>query len=74
MGSLVKSLGVDKMSVGDRWQLVEEILDTLANDSENSDIPQSHKDELDRRLAAAEANPRAGASWKEVKARLQGRA
>lgn len=36
----------------------------------NRDIPQSHKDELERRLAACEADPTAGAPWIEVKARL----
>lgn len=36
------------------------------------DIPQSHKEELDRRLAAYQDNPDAGSPWEEVKARLQG--
>ena len=70
MGSLAKSMGVDKLSVAERWQLVDEILDNLAAGPEVLDIPQSHKDELDRRLAAAEAAPRAGSSWREVKTRL----
>lgn len=74
MGSLAKSMGVEKLSVAERWQLVDEILDNLAGEPEALDIPQSHKDELDRRLAAAEAAPQAGSSWQEVKARLQGRA
>ena len=38
----------------------------------SQDIPQSHQEELDRRLAACKANPDAGSPWQEVKARLQG--
>ena len=38
----------------------------------SSKIPNSHKEELDRRLAALEANPQAGSSWDDVKVRLKG--
>jgi hypothetical protein len=34
------------------------------------DIPDWHKDELDRRLAEEEESPEAGSAWAEVKARL----
>ena len=71
MQSHVTALGIDKLSVAERILLVEEIWDSIAADPEGLEIPQSHKDELDRRLAAYEANPKAGASWEEVKSRLQ---
>ena len=35
------------------------------------EFPQSHKDELDRRLAARDANPDSGTRWEDVKTRLQ---
>ena len=35
------------------------------------DFPESHRKELDRRLAAADADPAAGRPWKEVWARLR---
>ena len=50
---------------------MEEIWDSIVAEAEALDIPQSHKDKLDRRLAAYYADPRAGSSWKDVKTRLQ---
>jgi putative addiction module component (TIGR02574 family) len=53
--------------------LVEDLWDSIAASIDAMDIPQSHKDELDRRNAAFEADPQAGSSWEEVKARLDRR-
>lgn len=62
---------ITAMSVPERIRLVQLILDSIAAEQELPDtIPQSHKDELDRRLAAYETNPTAGSTWDEVKARL----
>ena len=71
MQTTVKSLGIDRLSLAERILLVEEIWDSIAAEAEALDVPQSHKDELDRRLAAYHADPHAGSSWEEVKARLQ---
>jgi putative addiction module component (TIGR02574 family) len=71
MHTTVKSLGIDRLSLAERILLVEEIWDSIAAEAEAMEVPQSHKDELDRRLVAYHADPQAGASWEEVKARLQ---
>ena len=71
MHTTAKSLGIDRLSLAERILLVEEIWDSIAAEAEALDVPQSHKDELDRRLAAYRADPHAGSSWEEVKARLQ---
>ncbi len=71
MQATAKSLGIDQLSLAERILLVEEIWDSIAAEAEALEIPQSHKDELDRRLAASQADPRAGSTWEEVKARLQ---
>jgi putative addiction module component (TIGR02574 family) len=71
MHTTAKSLGIDRLSLAERILLVEEIWDSIAAEAEALDVPQSHKDELDRRLTAYHADPHAGASWEEVKARLQ---
>jgi putative addiction module component (TIGR02574 family) len=70
MGTSAKALGIDRLSVGDRIQLVEEIWESILDDSETMELPQSHRDELDRRLEAREANPQGGSTWDEVRARL----
>lgn len=72
MEATAKSLGIDQLSIADRLRLVEEIWDSIAVEADALDIPQSHRDELDRRLAAYQADPHSGSSWEEVKARLTG--
>ena len=71
MSTSARALGIDRLSVDDRLLLVEEIWDSIADSVESMEIPQSHKDELDRRLAALKDDPRAGSTWEDVKARLQ---
>ena len=71
MDARVKSLGIDRLSLAERIVLVEEIWDSIAAEAELLEVPQSHKDELDLRLTAHEANPRTGSSWEDVKTRLQ---
>ena len=71
MHPTVKSLGLDQLSLAERILLVEEIWDSIAAEAETLDVPQSHKEALDRRLAAYHADPHAGSSWQDVKARLQ---
>ena len=71
MHATAKSLGSDWLSLAERILLVEEIWDSIAVEAEVLEVPQSHKDELDRRLAAYHADPHAGSSWEDVKSRLQ---
>ena len=71
MHASAKSLGVERLSLAERILLVEEIWDTIAAEAEALEVPQSHKDELDRRLTAHDANPLSGPSWEDVKTRLQ---
>lgn len=73
MQTLTKALGIDQLTLAERILLVEEIWDGIAQESEALAVPESHRAELDRRLAAFDANPREGSSWEEVKARLQSR-
>ncbi len=71
MTPLLKTLGIDRLSVDERLQLVEEIWDDLAETVESRDIPQSHKDLLDRRITVHEADPHAGFSWEEIQAEIR---
>lgn len=70
MGATAKSFGIDRLSVAERILLVEEIWDSIAAEAQEVEVPQAHKDELDRRLEAYRQDPKAGSSWDEVKQRL----
>lgn len=66
----VRELGLDRLSLEERLDLVEELWDSIASEVEAREIPASHREELDRRIAAHRDNPRAGSTWDEVRARL----
>ena len=50
---------------------MKEMGDSIAAEAELLQFPQSHMDELDRRLAVRDADPHSGSSWEDVKTRLQ---
>ncbi len=70
MSPTLKALGIEQLSVAQRILLVEEIWDTIADAQEEVPLTEAQKSDLQRRVAAYQANPRAGSSWEEVKARL----
>jgi putative addiction module component (TIGR02574 family) len=69
MSPTIHDLGIDQLSVEQRLHLMGEIWDSLS--AATTPIPESHREELDRRLASADADPNAGASWEVVRERLR---
>ncbi len=59
-----------KLTVAERLQLIESIWDSIAAEPDSIPLTDEVREELDRRIADAEADPGAGRSWAEVKARL----
>lgn len=58
------------LSAEDRMILLEEIWDSIAAHPNAIELTDAQRHELDLRLEAHMANPQDGASWAEVKARL----
>ena len=56
-----------KLSVEERIHLVQTIWDSIAEDTEISEISEGHKRILDERLEAHKNNPDDVVSWEEVK-------
>jgi putative addiction module component (TIGR02574 family) len=67
ISSTLQQLGIDKMSLEERYDLVDEIIVSIGADFV---MPECHKELLDERIAETEANPGVGSSWEEVKNRL----
>ena len=66
----IRMADILELSVEERLALVEDIWDSIA---ENQDFPPLTPDqeaELEARLQSLAANPDAGASWAEVRARI----
>jgi putative addiction module component (TIGR02574 family) len=70
METLMTSLGIDRLSVDERLQLVEEIWDSIANEVETSPLTEGQRQEIDRRWAAHLANPQAAVPWEQVEAEI----
>lgn len=57
-----------KLPITDRLRLIEELWNSLDAEHVALPVPDWHKAELDKRLAAHEADPSVARPWDEVKA------
>jgi putative addiction module component (TIGR02574 family) len=67
----IEAFGIDRLSVGDRLELIEQIWDSLPAQVAPSEVPPRHIAELARRRAEAEEQPGLGKPWREVLKRLE---
>jgi putative addiction module component (TIGR02574 family) len=56
-----------ELSVAERIQLAQDIWDSIAADASNLPLTDAQRQELDRRLAAYQADPTGGSSWDLVR-------
>lgn len=73
MDQTLQQLGIDRLSIPERLELIGQIWDSIAEAEEGVTPPDWHLRELERRRAAAEADPGAGIPWEVVKTRLADR-
>ena len=59
------------LTIEQRLELIGELWDSIPDSLNELPIPEWHREELERRLAAADANPDATIPWEEVKRRLR---
>ncbi len=60
-----------KLSIPERIELVEDLWDSIAANSDSLVLTEAQAAELDRRLAAHDADPDEGIPWPELRDRLQ---
>jgi putative addiction module component (TIGR02574 family) len=70
----LESLGIDRMSIKDRIELIDLIWESIPDTFNAEDLTEQHIDLLTERLAEAEANPGVGTPWREVTASLRAKA
>ncbi|ETX08649.1 addiction module protein [Candidatus Entotheonella palauensis] len=64
---------IAQLSISEKLLLVEDLWDSIASDASNLPVPQSHKEELDRRLKNYEASPGKLLSLEELQGRIEAR-
>jgi putative addiction module component (TIGR02574 family) len=68
MSPTLQALGIDRLSVAERIDLIGEIWDSIAADVEKAPLTEAQRQEIDRRLAAHKADPQAAIPWEQVEA------
>ena len=71
MAATLEELGIDRLSVPERLDLIEQIWDSLPEAVAPDEVPEWHKEVLAKRLAEAEANPGGGVPWREALAAIR---
>jgi putative addiction module component (TIGR02574 family) len=66
----IEALGIDRLSVRERLELIELIWDSLPEHLNPDEVPPWHLAELAKRRAEADASPRAGQPWREALGRF----
>ena len=73
MSERIKALGIDRMSIEDRLSLMHEILDSIAEEQQETVLTDAERTELERRIAANRANPANVIPWGAIKASASAR-
>jgi putative addiction module component (TIGR02574 family) len=67
----LEALGIDKLSVRERLELIEQIWDSLPEQVDPDEVPAWHLAELAKRRAEANTAPGAARPWREALARFE---
>ncbi len=70
----VEAMGLDRLSVGERLELIELLWDSLPEQVDPAEVPEWHLAELAKRRAEATATPGAGKPWRDVLSQLGAKA
>ena len=72
MAVSIETLGIDRLSVAERLELIEQIWNSLPDQIDPKEVPEWHRAELAKRRQQADAQPGDGKPWREVLGPLEG--
>ena len=64
---------IARLSVAERILLLEDLWESIASDASSVPVPQSHRAELDRRLAGYAREPDRLLTFEDLRERIEGR-
>jgi putative addiction module component (TIGR02574 family) len=62
----IEQLGINRLSVSERLELIEQIWDSLPENVDPAEVPEWHLAEIAKRRQEADAQPGVGRPWREV--------
>ena len=62
-----------KLTAAERLELVEELWDSIGDEDASLALTDEQREDLERRLAEADADPNGGSPWEEVRERIRQR-
>jgi putative addiction module component (TIGR02574 family) len=62
-----------RLSTAEKIELVEELWDSIPEEDEARELTPEQREDLDRRLAEADADPDGGVPWEEARERIRQR-
>ncbi len=72
MAVSIDSLGINRLSVAERLELIEQIWNSLPEKVDPQEVPEWHRTELAKRREQARAQRGIGKPWRDVLGRLEG--
>jgi putative addiction module component (TIGR02574 family) len=60
-----------RLPAAERLELLEELWDSIADEDPALELTPEQREDLDRRLAEADADPTGGSSWEEARERIR---
>jgi putative addiction module component (TIGR02574 family) len=67
----LSDVAIKELTIAERLDLISTLWDSIPDSLDELPIPEWHREELERRLAAADADPDAAIPWQEVRERLR---
>jgi len=71
MAESLSDVAIKQLSVAERLDLIGVLWDSIPDSLEELPVPEWHREELERRLIAADADPDGAIPWEEVRQRLR---
>ena len=62
---------IERLSIAEKILLVEDLWESIASEESSVPVPQSHREELDRRLAEYEKDPGRLLTLEDLRGRIQ---
>jgi putative addiction module component (TIGR02574 family) len=71
MSQSLPDIGFEHLNASQKLDLITQLWDSLPNSLESIPVPESHRQELEQRLARADAAPESAIPWEQVRDRLR---